>query len=71
MDGSIGIRLISRYNFTINPVKKEIHFVPNKTYHYPMDFVLGGYLMGYDTDGTLRIIAKVNNALCLHKLTVL
>ncbi len=29
-DGSIGIKLISRYNFTINLLDKEIHLTPNK-----------------------------------------
>ncbi len=31
-DGSIGIDLIRRYNFTINIQKKEIYFAPNKSY---------------------------------------
>ena len=29
-DGSVGIRLISQYNFTINLMEKEIHFAPRK-----------------------------------------
>jgi hypothetical protein len=31
MDGSVGVRLISLYNFTINLVEKEVHFRPRKT----------------------------------------
>lgn len=31
-DGSIGVKLISRYNFTINMAKKEIYFNPNQSY---------------------------------------
>ena len=54
-DGSIGVRLISRYNFTINMQKKEIHFSPNKTFSYPYDFTLGGYIFGFDPDGTLVV----------------
>jgi len=54
-DGSIGVRLISRYNFTINMQKKEIHFSPNKTYSYPYDFSIGGFLFGFDLNGDLMI----------------
>jgi hypothetical protein len=54
-DGSIGVRLISRYNFTINLMERNIRFVPNKSFHYPQDFVLGGYIMGFDHEGVLRI----------------
>lgn len=32
-DGSIGVGLISRYNFTINMTKKEIYFNPNRNYN--------------------------------------
>lgn len=56
-DGSIGVRLISRYNFTINMQKKEIHFSPNKTYHYPYDFAIGGYLFGFNPGGDLEVIS--------------
>lgn len=54
-DGSIGARLISRYNFTINLKKKEIHLVANKSYDYPHDFAIGGYLFGFDGEGALVI----------------
>lgn len=56
-DGSIGIRTISRYNFTINMQKKEIHFSPNKTYNYPYDFAIGGYLFGFNIDGVLKVLS--------------
>jgi len=58
-DGSIGIRTIGRYNFTINLQKKEIHFVPNHTLNFPNDFVLGAYLFGFDQDGKLRLLSIV------------
>lgn len=58
-DGSIGIRTISRYNFTINLQEKEIHFVPNKTFNYPNDFALGGYLFGFGQDGKLRVLGLI------------
>lgn len=54
-DGSIGIRLISRYNFTINLQSKEIYFSPNKSYAFPYDFSIGGYLFGFDLDGSLWV----------------
>ncbi|WP_443936578.1 aspartyl protease family protein [Pedobacter sp. MW01-1-1] len=47
-DGSIGIKLINRYNFTINMQKKEIFMSPNKSYTNPFDFVLGDYLLGFN-----------------------
>jgi len=58
-DGSIGIRTIGRYNFTINLQKKEIHFVPNHTLNFPNDFVLGAYLFGFDQDGKLKLLSVV------------
>lgn len=60
-DGSIGIRLISRYNFTINLQTKEIHLSPNKAYSYPHDFVLGNYLFGFDPTGNLTVMSQVSN----------
>lgn len=54
-DGSLGVRLISRYNFTINMEKKEIHLSPNRTFNYPYDFAIGGYLFGFDPDGMLQV----------------
>lgn len=55
-DGSIGVRLISRYNFTINMQKKEIHFSPNSTFGYPPDFSIGGYLLGFNPGGELVVL---------------
>ncbi len=60
-DGSIGIRLISRYNFTINLQEKEIHLAPNKSFNQPHDFVLGDYLFGFDLAGDLKVISQVKN----------
>ncbi|MGJ1432367.1 retropepsin-like aspartic protease [Sphingobacterium spiritivorum] len=58
-DGSIGVRLISRYNFTINLQNREIYLEPNHLYPYPQDFSIGSYLFGYDSDGTLRLLSLV------------
>jgi hypothetical protein len=60
-DGSIGIRLISRYNFTINLQQKEIHLAPNKSFNNPKDFVLGDYLFGFDLAGDLKVMSQVSN----------
>lgn len=58
-DGSIGVRTISRYNFTINMQKKEIHFVPNHTINYPTDFSLGSYLLGFNREGKLKVLSII------------
>jgi hypothetical protein len=60
VDGSIGTRILSRYNFTINVQRKEIYCIPNKSYRYPPDFTLGNYVMGFDIDGRLRIQSQVS-----------
>ncbi len=58
-DGSIGVRLISRYNFTINLQNREIYLEPNHLYPYPQDFSIGRYLFGYDSEGKLRLLSLV------------
>ncbi|WP_085473240.1 retropepsin-like aspartic protease [Sphingobacterium psychroaquaticum] len=55
-DGSIGIRLLSRYNMTINVAENEVFFQPNKLYPFPQDFVLGGFHMGWDNKGQLVVL---------------
>lgn len=55
-EGSIGIRLLSRYNITINIADNEIFFSPNKLFVYPQDFVLRGYQIGWDNRGDLKIL---------------
>lgn len=54
-DGSIGMRLIYRYNFTINLQKKEIYLAPNKNATHPLDFILGGYAFGFNLKGELAM----------------
>lgn len=54
-DGSLGSRLISRYNFVIDLLKKVIYLSPNHVFNYPQDFIMGGLMMGFDHDGCLRI----------------
>lgn len=59
VDGSLGVRLLSRYNITIDLLEREIHFDPNASATYPFDFVLRGYLLGFDNKGNLRILHSV------------
>ncbi|QKJ32811.1 retropepsin-like domain-containing protein [Mucilaginibacter mali] len=54
-DGSIGMGIISRYNFTINRPKNEIYLVPNHTYGYPMSFALGGLLFAFNLKSELEV----------------
>lgn len=52
-DGSIGTRLISKYNFIINMQDKKILLQPNKSFHYPADFTRSNMLFGFSTNGEL------------------
>lgn len=54
-DGSIGMGFISRYNFTINRKKNEIYLVPNHSFNYPLNFVLGSYLFRFNLKGELEV----------------
>lgn len=54
-DGSIGMGIISRYNFTINRKKNEIYLVPNHSFNYPLSFALGSYLFGFNLKGELQV----------------
>jgi len=58
-DGSVGVRLISRYNFTVNLQRNEIFFSPNQYHDTPQDFVLGDYLLGWEHGGQLCILHKI------------
>lgn len=54
-DGSIGSRLISKYNFIIDMQAKKIGFTPNKSLDYPKDFIHAGMLLGFAPDGQLYL----------------
>jgi len=58
-DGSIGVRLISRYNMTINLAANEIHFSPNKLHGCPQDFILKTYQFGWDNQGKLKMLGTL------------
>lgn len=61
-DGSIGMGIISRYNFTINRKRNEIYLLPNHTYNYPMHFSLHNYLLGFNLKGELEVQSVINTA---------
>ena len=58
-DGSIGVRLLSRYNMTINIAEGEVFFSPNKRYSLPQDFVLKNYQFGWNNEGDLLVLGTV------------
>jgi len=58
-DGSIGMGIISMYNFTINRKKNEIYLVPNHSYHYPLSFTLGSYLFRFNLKGELEVQSTI------------
>ncbi len=61
-DGSIGVRLLSRYNMTINLADSEVYFSPNKLYPYPQDFVLAGYQFGWNNKAELVVLSAAGSA---------
>lgn len=67
--GSIGIKLISRYNFTLNLADQEIHLTPNKRHQHPFDFVLANHLLGFKDNGELYVITPVGPSATRSALT--
>ena len=61
-DGSIGIRLLSRYNITINLAESEAYFAPNRLHAYPQDFLVKNYQFGWDNSGQLKALSVVGSA---------
>lgn len=59
VDGSIGIRLLSRYNMTINLAESEVFFAPNKLYALPQDFLIRNHQFGWDNTGQLKALGIV------------
>lgn len=58
-DGSIGVRVISRYNHIINLVDGEIYMSPNKLDEYPQDFLIQNYLFGWNNSGQLILLDQI------------
>ncbi|ULT28048.1 hypothetical protein KUH03_16455 [Sphingobacterium sp. E70] len=61
-DGSIGVRLLSRYNITINLAEGEVYFSPNRLHAHPQDFLVKNYQFGWDNTGKLRALGAVGAA---------
>ncbi|WP_460544827.1 aspartyl protease family protein [Echinicola sediminis] len=53
--GSLGINIISRFNFTIDALHKRIYLEPNQSFTNPFEFVLGGMFLNYDLSGELIV----------------
>lgn len=57
-DGSLGIDLIKRFNFTIDLVHKTIYLEPNKNFKKPSSFYISGLVLDFDSENNL-IIKKI------------
>lgn len=54
-DGSIGISVISKFNFIVNVLEKQIYLKPNKSFNKPFDFVLKGVKFGFTNTDELIV----------------
>ncbi len=64
-NGSIGIEIISRFNFTIDLLHKKLYLEPSRKFSQPFDLALNGLIMGFDASGQLfvkHVIAGSNAA---------
>jgi hypothetical protein len=57
-DGSLGIDLIKRFNFTIDLLHKTVYLEPNKNFKRPSSFYLSGLELEFDEQNNL-IIKKI------------
>ncbi|WP_427874811.1 retropepsin-like aspartic protease [Flavobacterium sp. MMS24-S5] len=65
-DGSLGIDLIRRFNFTINLLDKTVYLEPNKSFKKASSIYLGGLILDFDENQNLlikRIIDQQNEDL--------
>lgn len=60
-DGSLGIELIKRFNFTIDLLHKTVYLEPNKNFKKPSSFYLSGIELDFDDQNNL-IIKKIVNS---------
>ncbi len=54
-DGSLGIDLIKRFNFTIDLLHKNIYLEPNKNFNKPASFYFSGLVLEFDEKDNLVI----------------
>lgn len=60
-DGSLGIDLIRRFNFTIDLLHKTVYLEPNKNFKKPSSFYLSGIELDFDDQNNL-IVKKIVNS---------
>lgn len=70
-DGSLGVGIIGRYNFTVDLLNKRLHFEPNSRYAIPSDFVLAKHVFHFDLSGNLYIGKILDQAGLYHKVTAI
>ena len=66
-DGSIGVRLLSRYNIRINLAENEISLQPNALSKLPEDFMLKEQLIGWNNQGQLTLLSSIDMAAIAYK----
>lgn len=57
-DGSLGIDLIKRFNFTIDLLHKTVYLEPNKSFGRPSSFYISGLILDFDDQDNL-IVTKI------------
>jgi len=67
-DGSLGVGIIGRYNFTVDLPARRIHFEPNSRYGASAAFVLAGHVLHFDLAGELYIGSIANPEGLYHKV---
>lgn len=62
-DGSLGIDLIKRFNFTIDLLHKTVYFEPNKSFGKPSSFYVSGLDLNFDDQNDLIVtrVLDINN----------
>lgn len=60
-DGSLGIDLIKRFNFTIDLLHKTVYLEPNNSFKKPSSFYLSGIEFDFDNQNNL-LVKKIMNS---------
>lgn len=60
-DGSLGIDLIKRFNFTIDLLHKIVYLEPNMSFNKPSSFYVGGLYLDFDNQNNL-IVQRIMDA---------
>lgn len=70
-DGSLGVGIIGRYNFTVDLLSKRIHFEPNSRYDMPADFVFENHVFHFDLNRDLYVGKVLDPAGLYHSVTAI